>query len=97
MKLGCRAIENNQSQIIRTEYPGLEGWEDPDGVLHQDSSQDLPYASEIARAKLISRHHDDNLAGGSELERTVDWPRILLILVTFESLRHNIKAYVKGL
>ena len=36
MKLGCRAIEKRQSgpEIIRIEHPGLEGWEDPDGVLY---------------------------------------------------------------
>ena len=36
MKLSCRAIEKRQSglEIIRIEHPGLEGWEDPDGVLY---------------------------------------------------------------
>ena len=43
-----------------------------------------------------SRHHINILAGGSELERTVDWPRILPTRVTFESLqRRRVEAYVK--
>ena len=41
--------ENNQSQIIRTEHPGLEGWEDFDGVPHYEK---LPYAPEIIKAEL---------------------------------------------
>ena len=37
------------------------------------------------------------LADGLELKRPVDWPRILLIHVTFELLRRNIKIYNNGL
>ena len=100
MKLSCRAIErrrsepDNQDQIIRTEHPRLEGWEDSDGISYEK----LPYAPEIIKAELTSRHPDDILACGSESKRPVDWPRILLaIIVTFELLRRDIKAYVKGL
>lgn len=45
----------------------------------------------------MSNHHIDILTSGSESKKSVDWPRILLILVSFESLRRDIKAYVKGL
>ena len=36
MKLSCRAIKKRQSgpKIIRIKHLGLEGWEDPDGVLY---------------------------------------------------------------
>ena len=57
----------NQGQIIWTEHPGLEGWEVSNGVLHH---QGLPYASEIIRAELTSRHHDDILAGRFGIEKT---------------------------
>ena len=75
MKLSCRAIErrrsepDNQDQIIRTEHPGLEGWEDSDGIFYKK----LPYASEIIKAELTSRHPDDILACGSKSKRPVDW------------------------
>ena len=41
IKLGCRAIEKRQSepesqdQMIRTEYPGLDGWKNPDGLSYE--------------------------------------------------------------
>ena len=35
-------------------------WQDIDGVLHH---QGLPYVPKIIRAKFISRHHNDPLAG----------------------------------
>ena len=103
MKSGCRSYRKktvkarepkSQGQIIRTEHPGLEGWENFAGVSHY---ADLPYALEIIRAKLISRHYIDILTSGLKLKRPVDWPRILLIRVTFESLRRDIKTYIKGL
>ena len=84
--------EDNQDQIIRTKHPRLEGWEDSDRVLHH---QNLPYAPEIIKAELISRYPNDTWAGGSELKRPIDWPIILPIRVTFESLRYRVKAYVK--
>ena len=45
-----------------TEHPELEGWEDSDGIFYEK----LPYAPEIIKAELTSRHPDDILVCGSE-------------------------------
>ena len=67
-----------------------DGWEDIDGVLYH---QGLPFVPEAIRTKIISRHHDDPLAGHFGIDKTKDligrkyyWP----------SLRKDIEAYVKG-
>ena len=83
-----------QSLIIRTKYPGLEGWEDLNGGLYY---QDLPYVPEIIRAKLISRPHIDVLTCDLELKRPVHLPSILLaIIATYRSLQQSVQAYIKG-
>ena len=42
-------------------------WRDIEGVLYHQS---LPYVPEIIRTELISRHHDDPLAGHFGIEKT---------------------------
>ncbi len=44
-----------------------DGWEDIEKVLHREG---LPYLPEIIRIKVISRHHDDPLAGHFGFEKT---------------------------
>ncbi len=45
-----------------------DGWEeDADGVLHH---QRLLYVPEVIRTELISRHHDDPLAGHFGIDKT---------------------------
>ena len=58
--------EDGQARKIRAEKLG-ENWEDSDGILHH---QGLPYIPEIIRTELISRHHDDPLAGHFGIEKT---------------------------
>lgn len=53
-----------QAQKIRGEKP--EDWEDTDGVLHH---QGFLYVPEIIRTELISRHHNDPLAGHFGIEK----------------------------
>ena len=55
--------------------------------------QRLPFVPEIIRTKLISRHHDNPLAGHFSINKTREligrkyyWP----------SLRKDVEAYVKG-
>ena len=47
---------------------------------------------EIIKVKLINRHPNDTLAGSLELKKSVNWPRIFLIRLTFDSLQHSIKC-----
>ena len=94
MKLGLQDYKKKTiNYIIRTEHPGLEGWESSNEVSYEK----IPYTPEIIKAELSSRHPNDTLAGGSESKRAVDWPGMLLIRMTFESLRRDIKTYIKEL
>ena len=65
LKLQELQEENVQAQKIRAEK--CEKWEDSKGVLYH---QGLLYVSELIRTKLISRHHDDLLAGYFGIEKT---------------------------
>ena len=67
-----------------------EGWEDIDGVLHH---QGLPYVPEIICTELISRHHDDPLAGHFRIEKMRE---LVARKYYWETLRHNVKEYVRG-
>ena len=57
--------EDIKAQKIKTEK--RESWEEIDGVLHH---QGLPYVPELIRIELISRHHDDPLAGHFGIKKT---------------------------
>ena len=64
--------------------------EDIDGVLHWEG---LPYTPKVIRTQLISRYHDDLLAGHFGIDKTCEhvtrkyyWP----------TLRHIVEAYIKG-
>ena len=65
-------------------------YEEVDGVLHH---QGLPFVPEAIRTELISRHHDDPLAGHFGIDKTREligrkyyWP----------SLRRDVESYVRG-
>ena len=59
--------EDEQARKLRAEQPVKDGWQDIDGVLHH---QGLPYVPEIIRTELISRHHDNLLAGHFGIKKT---------------------------
>ena len=67
-----------------------EDWEEVEGMLQY---QGLPYVPEIIRSEVISRHHDDPLAGHFGIDKTKElvsrkyyWPR----------LRKDDDNYVRG-
>ena len=85
--------EDEESGKIRAEglESGLkEGWEDIDGVLHH---QGLPYVPEIIRMELISRHHDDPLAGHFGIDKTRE---LIARKYHWPTLRRDVEGYVKG-
>ncbi len=59
-------------------------------MLHH---QDLPYVPEIVRTELISRHHDDPLAGHFGIDKTTE---LIAQKYYWPTLRRNVKAYVTG-
>ena len=79
--------EDAEAQKIRTEK--RESWEEIDGVLHH---QGLPYVPELIRTEVISRHHDDPLAGHFGNQKTREF---VAKKYYWETLRRDIKNYVK--
>ena len=55
--------------------------------------QGLPYVPEIIRTELISRHHDDPLAGHFGIEKTRE---LVARKYYWETLCHDVEVYVRG-
>ena len=91
MRLRLPELQDNDEEAIALRAGGLpEGWEDVEGVLQY---QGLPYVPEIIRSEVISRHHDDPLAGHFGIDKTREligqkyyWP----------SLKKDVENYVGG-
>ena len=90
MRLRLAELQESDEEARRIRAEGLNGYEELDGVLYH---QGLPFVPEAIRTEIISRHHDDSLAGHFGIDKTKDlvgrkyyWP----------SLRRDIEAYVKG-
>ncbi len=61
-------LQDDDKEAMKLSSEGLlEGWEDIEQVLHY---QGLPYVPKVIRSELISRHHDDPLAGHFGIEKT---------------------------
>ena len=82
--------EDEQARKLKAEQPVKDGWQDIDGVLHH---QGLPYVPEIIRTELISRHHDDPLAGHFGIEKTRE---LVARKYYWLTLRHDVDDDVKG-
>ena len=80
---------DDKAQKIRPE--GLKNsYEEVDGILHH---QGLLFVLEATRTELVSRHHDDPLAGHFGIDKTKD---VVSRKYYWSSLREDIEAYVKG-
>ena len=66
MRLQELQSEDKQARKLRAEQP-VKNWQNIEGVLHY---QGLSYVPEIIRTELISRHHDDPLAGHFGIKKT---------------------------
>ena len=80
--------DNQAKKLWAAELP--EGWEDIEGVLQY---RGLPYIPEIIRSELISRHHDDPLAGHFGIDKTRE---LIARKYYWPTLRRDVEAYVKG-
>ena len=90
MRLRLAELQESDEEARRIKAEGLNEYEELDGVLYH---QGLPFVPEAIQTEIISRHHDDPLAGHFGIDKTKDlvgrkyyWP----------SLRKDIEAYVKG-
>ena len=90
MRLRLQELQETNSEAQELRQQGREGYEEVDGVLHH---QGLPFVPEAIRIELISRHHDDPLAGHFGIEKTRE---LLARKYYWPTLRHDVEAYVKG-
>ena len=67
MRLRLQELQAQDEQAQKTKAEYSEGWDDIHRVLHH---QRLPYVPEIMQTELISRHHDNLLAGHFGIEKT---------------------------
>ncbi len=81
--------DSKEAKKLRSEGL-LEGWEDIKQVLHYYG---LPYIPKVIRSELISRHHDDLLAGHFGIKKT--W-ELIAKKHYWPTLRQDVKVYVKS-
>ena len=86
----CELQDNDEEAKILRAGSLSEGWEEVERVLQY---QGLPYIPEIIQSEVISRHHNDPLAGHFGIDKTRElvgrkyyWP----------SLRKDDKNYIRG-
>ncbi len=68
MRMRLPELQDDNKEAMKLRSEGLpEGWEDIEQVLHY---QGLPYVPKVICSELISRHHNDPLAGHFGIEKT---------------------------
>ena len=91
LRLHKLQAEDEKAWKLRADQQlGQQGWDDINGVWH---NQGLPYVPEIIRIELISRHHDDPLAGHFGIEKTRE---LIARKYYWPTLRRDVKDYVRG-
>ena len=79
---------NDEAKKLRHELP--EGREDVEEVLQY---QGLPYIPEVIRSKVISRHHNNLLAGHFGIDKTRE---LIARKYHWPTLRRDVETYVSG-
>ncbi len=82
--------DDKEAKKLRLEQVLPEGWEDIKQVLYY---QGLLYVPKAIRSELISRHHNNPLAGYFGIEKT--W-KLIARKYYWPTLQRDIEAYVKG-
>ena len=92
MRLWLQELQENDSEAHELRQQGLRDgpYQDIDGVLHY---QGLSFMSEAIWMELISRYHDNPLAGHFSIEKTRE---LLARKYYWPTLRHDVETYVKG-
>ena len=90
MRLWLQELQETDFEAQKLRQQGRKGYEEVNGVLHH---QGLSFVSEAIQIELISRHHDDPLAGHFGMEKTCE---LLARKYYWPTLRHNAEAYVKS-
>ena len=89
LRLHKLQVEDNHACKFRAKQL-VKDWQDIDGVLHY---QGLPYVPEIIQTELISRYHDNPLAGHFGIKKTHE---LIARKYYWPTLCHDVEDYVKG-
>ena len=90
MRLRLQALQETNSEARELRQQKADGYEKIDYILHHHG---LPFVPKAICTELISRHHDDFLAGHFGIKKTC---KLLAQKYYWPTLRHNVEAYVKG-
>ena len=90
MKLRLQELQETDFKAQKLREQGRESYKKVNGVLHH---QGLPFVPKAIRIELISRHHDDPLAGHFGIEKTC---KLLARKYFWPSPWHDAEVYVKG-
>ena len=92
MRLRLQELQSKDKQArkFRAEQSVKNGWEDIDGMLYHQS---LPYILKILQTELISKHHNNSLAGHFGIEKIL---KLVAQKYYWPTLRHDVNDYVKG-
>ena len=90
MRLRLHKLQAEDEQAQKTRAEHSEGWEDLDNMLYY---QGLPYVPEIIWTELISRHHDDPLAGHFGIKKIQE---LVARKYYWPIFRHDVEDYVRG-
>ncbi len=91
MRIRLPELQDDDKEAMKLRSEGLpEGWKDIEQVLHY---QDLPYVPKVIRSELISKHHDNPLAGHFSIKKTRE---LIARKYYWPTLRREVEAYVKG-
>ena len=90
IRLYLQELQETDSKAQELRQKAREGYKEVDGVLNY---QGLFFVPEAIRMELISRHHDNPLAGHFGIKKT---RKLLARKYFWPFLRHNFEAYVKG-
>ena len=88
MRLRLQELQetDSEAQVLQSK----EGYKEVKGVLHH---QGLLFVPKTLWIELISRHHNDLLAGHLGIKKTCE---LLARKYFWPSLQHNVETYVKG-
>ncbi len=91
LRLRLLVIKAEDQEAWKIREQGLkQSWKEIKEVLHYEG---LPYVPEIVRTKLISRHHNDPLAGHFGIDKTRE---LIAQKYYWLTLRRDVEAYVTG-
>ncbi len=91
MRMRLLKLYNDDKEAMKLMSEGLpEGWRDIKQMLYY---QGFPYVPIVIRSELISRHHDNPLAGHFGIEKTC---KLIARKYYWPILQQDVEAYVKG-